>query len=153
MWCVGWAPGPWPLAPAQAPRRLSAAAQPPALSPRGGRLHLRPSHPSPSQDGKTALDFAKTMEHTGAIKILEDPAAYLAAQVGHAAPHAAPQSLVRIYRLLVSAVPKDWFLRPANEHGGRVDPCCPAFTTAADRVWRRLRASAGPGHDGPAECG
>ena len=46
--------------PAQAPRRTPPlrAAQPFALSPGGGRLNLRPL-PSPSQDGKTALDEVK----------------------------------------------------------------------------------------------
>ena len=42
----------------------------------------------------------KTQHHTEVIKILENPAAYFAAQVGRAAPHAVPQPLLCIYRLL-----------------------------------------------------
>ena len=71
---------------AASPRRP----QPFALSPRGGRLHLRPP-PSPSQGAQTALDWAKCNSDTEVIKILENPAAYLAAQVGRAAPHPPPR--------------------------------------------------------------
>jgi hypothetical protein len=42
-------------------------------------------------EGDTALDRAKRMKHTEVIKILENPAAYLAAQVGRAAPHPPPR--------------------------------------------------------------
>ena len=87
-------------------RRRAASPRRPGLRPppQGGRLHLRPA-PSPSQKGKTALGIAKkikykTQHHTEVIKILENPAAYFAAQVGRAAPHAVPQPLLCIYRLL-----------------------------------------------------
>ena len=81
-----WGEG--PCAGAAPPLR---AAQPfKALSPRGGRLHLCPP-PSPSQYGYTALGAAKHQKQTEVIKILENPAAYLAAQVGRAAPHPPPR--------------------------------------------------------------
>ena len=52
------------------------------------------SHPPqfPSQDYKTALDFAKEKKRTEVVRVLEkyDPG-YLAAQVGRAAPAPAPQ--------------------------------------------------------------
>jgi len=66
---------------------LRAAHHPPS-PPRGGRLHLRPSPPPPSQDGDTALDIAKKKKHTEIIKLLENAPA-IAAQVGRAAPHPA----------------------------------------------------------------
>ena len=48
--------GEGPCAGATPPLR---AAQPPALSPRGGRLHTSALPPSPSQQGSTALDEVK----------------------------------------------------------------------------------------------
>ena len=36
------------------------------------------------------MDYAKSEKHTEVIKILENPAAYLAAQVGRAAPPTPP---------------------------------------------------------------
>ena len=69
-------------------RRAASPRRPaPALPPRGGRLHLRPA-PSASQHGDTALDRAKEKKHTEVVKLLENPAAYFAAQVGRAAPRA-----------------------------------------------------------------
>ena len=68
----------------QAPRRLSLRRPAPALSPRGGCLHLRPP-PSSSQYGSTALDVAKEMTCTEVVKLLKKyTPAYLAAQVGRA---------------------------------------------------------------------
>ena len=77
--------------PAQAPRRLSAPPSP-SPSPPGAAASTSALLPSPSQGGKTALDEAKRQKHTEVIKILEkyDPA-YLAAQVGRAAPHPPPR--------------------------------------------------------------
>ena len=93
--------------PAQAPRRLSAPPSrrplPPLLS-GGGRLHLRPP-PSPSQDGDTALDYAKSKGLTEVVKLLENAPA-IAAQVS-ATP---PSHLCTPLRL--SAVLCDRYLGP-----------------------------------------
>ena len=70
---------------AASPRRP----QPPPAPP-GAAASTSALPPSPSQWGKTALDYAKEGKHTEVIKIL-DPAAYLAAQVGRAAPHPSPR--------------------------------------------------------------
>jgi len=72
-----WGEGPC----SQAPRRLSAPRSPRPLPPGGGRLHLRPLPPTPSQGGETALDLAKRYYRTEVIKLLENPTAYFAAQV------------------------------------------------------------------------
>jgi len=64
-----WGEGPCSLT----PRRLSAPPPPPPLP------------PSPSQDGKTALDMAKARNHTEAVKLLEKyTPAYFTEQVGRA---------------------------------------------------------------------
>ena len=84
-------------------RRRAASPPPPSLppSPPGAAASTSAPHtPPPSQDGDTALDDAKSKGHTEVVKILENPAAYFAAQVGRAAPHAEPQPLLCIYRLL-----------------------------------------------------
>ena len=86
---VGLGEGEGPCAGAAPPLR---AAQPFAFSPRGGRLHLRPP-PSPSQDGKTALDNAKEVGNTEVVLLLLrlfDPAAADAMQAGRAAYRAHP---------------------------------------------------------------
>ena len=55
--------------------------EPPHPGPGRSPLHLLP-RPSPSQDGKTALDVAKEYSHTEVIKLLERyDSAYLPAQV------------------------------------------------------------------------
>jgi len=65
------------------------AAQPPPLFPRNGRLHVFPP-PSPSQRGRTALDDAKKYGGTEVVTVLEKyTPAYVAAQVGRAAPQPA----------------------------------------------------------------
>ena len=75
--------------PAQAPRRLSPPPIPAPSSPRAA-ASTSALPPSPSQNGTTALDDAKEGKHTDVIKLLEK-AAYVAAQVGHAAPHPPPR--------------------------------------------------------------
>ena len=86
-------------------RRAASPRRPaPALSPRGGRLHLRPP-PSPSQDGDTALDYAKSKGLTEVVKLLENAPA-IAAQVS-ATP---PSHLCTPLRL--SAVLCDRYLGP-----------------------------------------
>ena len=75
-------------------RRRAASPRRPALRPLppGRPPPPPPSPPSPWQDGKTALDKAKRQKHTEVIKILEKyTPAYLAAQVGRAAPHPPPR--------------------------------------------------------------
>ena len=69
-------------------RAASPRRQAPALSLRGGRLHLRPP-PSPSQDGETALDLAKQWNRTEVVRLF-DPAAADAMQAGRAAYRAHP---------------------------------------------------------------
>ena len=84
-------------------RRAASPRRPaPALSPRGGRLHLH-SPPSPSQDGTTALGIAKYYNHTEVIKLLENAPA-IAAQVSHAAPHRPPAHTASLQRGAVRPV-------------------------------------------------
>ena len=75
--CAGAAP---PLRAAQSlPSPPGAVASTSALPP-----------PSPSQGGETALDYAKKNNHTEVVRLLQNPTAYLAAQVGRTAPHPRP---------------------------------------------------------------
>ena len=68
-------------------RRLSAPPSLPSSSPgaAASTLQLHPSHPSSSQDGKTALDLARRFEQTEVIKLLENPL-HITAQIDRAAP-------------------------------------------------------------------
>ena len=75
-----WRGGGGGRGPAQAPHRLCAPPSPRPLTPG------QPPPPPPLQDGKTALDYAKEKKYTELVRLLEDPAVYLAAQVGRAVP-------------------------------------------------------------------
>ena len=106
---------------AASPRRPAAA-----LPPRGGRPHLRPPL-SPSQDGNTALVWAKNRNNTEVVRLLLENAA-VAAQVGSAPAPLFPRPT---HPLCLHAV-------PASPHVGASPPCsCDALR--ADDCARRTR--------------
>jgi len=94
-------------------RRAASLRRPaPGLLPPGRPPPPPPPPPSPSQDGDTALDDAKrrghtevVTRHTEVVTLLENAA--IAAQVGRAAPHAAPSYTPCARPLCLSAVPSD----------------------------------------------
>ena len=97
----GWSEGPggvWggALFTDVAPPLRAAHASPRPLPPGPRRLNLPPPPALPSQDGDTALDDAKSRGNPEVVKLLENDPAYLAAQAGRAAPHAAPSYTLRI---------------------------------------------------------
>ena len=91
----------------QTSRRLSAPPSPRPLPP-GSAASTSPLPLPASQFGGTALDDANFRGNTEVVKLLEryDPA-YVAAQVGRAAPHAAPSYTPCARPLCLSAVPSD----------------------------------------------